>query len=124
MRCGLVSERPERRRAIVAAVSAARIFWAGGTALDAVVATVVALEDHALFNAGYGSLLNSEGNVEMDASVMLAEPASRWQRSGGKRAAYPITTDYTGLAGAVAAVSRVRIRSCSRAPSWSIHRIS
>ena len=47
---------------------------ANGSALDAVVATVAALEDHPLFNAGYGSLLNSEGNVEMDASVMFAEP--------------------------------------------------
>ena len=69
-------ERPERRRAMLAAMrTGAQILRDGGTALDAVVATVIALEDHPLFNAGYGSLLNSEGHVEMDASVMVAEPA-------------------------------------------------
>lgn len=113
---GLVSERPERRRAIVAAVKrGADILRAGGTALDAVVATVVALEDHVLFNAGYGSLLNSEGNVEMDASVMLAEPANSdsapdaRQASRGKRNLEPDRDiDYSVSAGAVAAVSRVK----------------
>ena len=69
------AERPERRRAMMAAMRlGAGILRAKGSALEAVVATVAALEDHPLFNAGYGSLLNSEGNVEMDASVMVAEP--------------------------------------------------
>src|SRR5271156_6961187 len=69
------AERSERRRAMMTAMRlGARILRANGSALEAVVATVVALEDHPLFNAGYGSLLNSEGNVEMDASVMFAEP--------------------------------------------------
>src|SRR5208283_2250806 len=69
------AERPERRRGMMAAIRlGAGILRANGSALEAVVATVTALEDHPLFNAGYGSLLNSEGNVEMDASVMFAEP--------------------------------------------------
>ena len=86
------AERAERRRAMMAAMRlGAGILRANGSALEAVVATVAALEDHPLFNAGYGSLLNSQGNVEMDASVMFAEPvadpaalrpASRGKRSG------------------------------------------
>ncbi len=40
------------------------------TALDAVVAAVVVLEDSPLFNAGRGSCFNAEGEIEMDASIM------------------------------------------------------
>ena len=42
----------------------------GGSALDAVEAAVVVLEDNPLFNAGIGSTLNSLGKVEMDAAIM------------------------------------------------------
>lgn len=42
----------------------------GGTAIDAVEAAVVILEDMPLFNAGRGSVLNSEGYVETDAAIM------------------------------------------------------
>ncbi len=41
-----------------------------GSALDAVVAAVVALEDDPLFNAGTGSALNLAGEAEMDAMLM------------------------------------------------------
>jgi len=40
------------------------------TALDAVTAAVVILEDSPLFNAGRGSCFNADGEVEMDASIM------------------------------------------------------
>lgn len=42
----------------------------GGAALDAVTAAVVVLEDNPLFNAGRGSVYNSVGKHEMDASIM------------------------------------------------------
>jgi beta-aspartyl-peptidase (threonine type) len=59
----------------------------GRSSLDAVCAAVAVLEDSPLFNAGRGSCLNADGEVEMDASVM----------------------DGDGLrAGAVAAVRRIR----------------
>jgi beta-aspartyl-peptidase (threonine type) len=45
----------------------------GGSALDAVVAAVSALEDDPTFNAGLGSSLNLRGEVEADASVMRGE---------------------------------------------------
>jgi L-asparaginase / beta-aspartyl-peptidase len=69
-----VAERVERQRALLAAVErGSAILREGGSAIDAVTTTVVVLEDHPLFNAGYGSVLTLEGRVEMDAAVMVAE---------------------------------------------------
>ena len=42
----------------------------GGTALSAVIAAVVLLEDNILFNAGKGSVFTKEGRQEMDAAIM------------------------------------------------------
>ena len=42
----------------------------GVSAMDLVETAVVALEDNELFNAGKGSVLNAEGAVECDASIM------------------------------------------------------
>lgn len=41
-----------------------------GTAMDAVEAAVVSMEDNPIFNAGTGSALNLAGEVETDASIM------------------------------------------------------
>ncbi|GAB4342164.1 MAG: isoaspartyl peptidase/L-asparaginase family protein [Phototrophicales bacterium] len=41
----------------------------GGTALDAVEQATIILEDHPLFDAGVGSFLNDQGEVEMDALI-------------------------------------------------------
>ncbi|MBI3786329.1 MAG: isoaspartyl peptidase/L-asparaginase [Deltaproteobacteria bacterium] len=46
------------------------VLLAGGSAVDAVVASVAVLEDDPGFNAGVGSVLTSAGGVEMDASIM------------------------------------------------------
>ena len=71
-----------------AAVEAGRsILRGGGSALDAVCATVALLEDNPIFNAGTGAVLNFDGFCELDASVM---------ESGASRL------------GAVAALQRVR----------------
>jgi L-asparaginase / beta-aspartyl-peptidase len=59
----------------------------GGSALDAVEAAVIALEDDPIFDAGFGSHLNVDGRVECDAIVMEGA---------------------TLRAGSVAAVQRVR----------------
>ena len=58
------------RRARRAASDGQDLLRHGGTALDAVEACVVAMEDDPVFNAGYGSALDLLGRVEMDASIM------------------------------------------------------
>ena len=47
-----------------------KILQAGGSALDAVEATVRALEDNPAFNAGTGACLSAEGHIELDAGIM------------------------------------------------------
>jgi beta-aspartyl-peptidase (threonine type) len=57
-------------RAVEAAVA---LLQDGGNCLDAVETAIRILEDDPTFNAGYGSMLNSEGDVEMDAAIMEGE---------------------------------------------------
>ncbi len=63
-----------------------QVLAAGGDALDAVCASVEALENDPLFNAGRGAALTATGQAELDASVMTG----------------------SGLAGAVAASKHAR----------------
>jgi beta-aspartyl-peptidase (threonine type) len=79
-----LAERAQYEQGLLAAYRAGwQVLAAGGDALDAVCASVEALEDDPQFNAGRGAVLTATGNAELDASVMTG----------------------TGLAGAVA-VSR------------------
>ncbi|MDQ2755867.1 MAG: isoaspartyl peptidase/L-asparaginase [Actinomycetota bacterium] len=57
-------------RALEAGAEALR---AGLSALDAVCAAVMQLEDNALFNAGRGASLTDRGTAEMDAAVMTGD---------------------------------------------------
>jgi beta-aspartyl-peptidase (threonine type) len=66
---------PEKEQAYREALETAlrtgdSVLAAGGSALDAVVATLVTMEDSPLFNAGKGAVFNSEGENELDASIM------------------------------------------------------
>ncbi|AKD04972.1 isoaspartyl peptidase/L-asparaginase [Pontibacter korlensis] len=47
-----------------------KVLEEGGSAVDAVEAAVISLENNPLFNAGRGSALNANGEVEMDAAIM------------------------------------------------------
>jgi L-asparaginase / beta-aspartyl-peptidase len=47
-----------------------QVLASGGSALDAVCASVEVLENDPLFNAGRGSALTATGHAELDASVM------------------------------------------------------
>lgn len=55
---------------LLAARAGHAILAAGGSALDAVEAAAIVLEDDPLFNAGIGSSLNVDGIVEHDAMIM------------------------------------------------------
>jgi len=73
------------------AVAAGRALLAGGgSALDAVCASVVALEDNPIFNAGTGAVLNFDGFCELDASVMESRDAGVGAVSGLQRVKNPI----------------------------------
>jgi beta-aspartyl-peptidase (threonine type) len=71
-RADMTADRAEEfHRALHAALLVGRrILAAGGSSIDAVEETVVALEDCPLFNAGRGSAFTREGHVEMEASIM------------------------------------------------------
>ena len=45
----------------------------GGTSVDAVQAAILILEDSAYFNAAKGAVLNEDGEVELDASIMQGD---------------------------------------------------
>ena len=62
----------------------------GGTAVDAVAATLPILEDSPLFNAGRGAVFTSEGTVELDASIMSGETLAAGAVAGVKHIKNPI----------------------------------
>jgi beta-aspartyl-peptidase (threonine type) len=53
-----------------AVAEGAKVLAAGGSALDAVQRAVEVLESDALFNAGTGACLDSDGHLSLDASIM------------------------------------------------------
>jgi beta-aspartyl-peptidase (threonine type) len=59
-----------RSTLLAALLAGERILKNGGSAMDAVQAVIVHLEDSPLFNAGRGSVFTYEGTNEMDASFM------------------------------------------------------
>ena len=90
------------------AVEAGRsILKGGGSALDAVCATVVKLEDNPIFNAGTGAVLNFDGFCELDASVMESRESRIGAVAALQRVKNPILvarkvmeeTDHVMLAG-------------------------
>ena len=62
-----------RAGCLKAAQAGAQVLAGGGSALDAVEQAARWLEDDPLFNAGLGAVLNADGEVELDASVMNGE---------------------------------------------------
>jgi beta-aspartyl-peptidase (threonine type) len=63
-------ERDFRRGLDAGLTAGQRVLAAGGSALDAVEAAVVVLEDDPLFNAGRGAVLTVDGTAELDAAIM------------------------------------------------------
>jgi beta-aspartyl-peptidase (threonine type) len=98
----------DARDGMTMAVEAGRsMLRAGGSALDAVCATVVRLEDNPIFNAGTGGVLNFDGFVELDACVMESRHARAGAVAALRRVKNPILvarkvmeeTDHVMLAG-------------------------
>lgn len=64
-------EAEAHNRGMQAALAIGRhVLEAGGSALDAVTEAIALLEEDPTFDAGIGSVLNTAGQVEMDASIM------------------------------------------------------
>lgn len=66
----------------------------GGSALDAVKAAVVSLEDNILFNAGRGSVFTKDGSQEMDASIMDGKTLLAGAVSGVNNIRNPVELAY------------------------------
>jgi beta-aspartyl-peptidase (threonine type) len=70
--------------------SGSAILAAGGTALDAVTASVIVMEDSPLFNAGKGAVFSETGENEMDAAVMNGKDLSAGAVAGVRTIKNPI----------------------------------
>ncbi|MFM1744590.1 MAG: hypothetical protein RLZZ630_527 [Bacteroidota bacterium] len=67
------AERNYREALDAALIAGESVLHRNGSALDAVTAAVISLEDCPLFNAGKGAVYTHEGGHEMDASVMRGD---------------------------------------------------
>ncbi|XP_069691696.1 isoaspartyl peptidase/L-asparaginase-like isoform X4 [Periplaneta americana] len=66
------------------------VLTSGGSVIDAVQAAVQVMEDDEAFNAGYGSVLNEDGEVEMDAIVMEGRDLKTGAVGAIKNVAHPV----------------------------------
>jgi len=67
-----------------------KILSAGGSALDAVEAAVLAMEEDPVFNAGRGATLNAAGEHELDAAIMDGRDLSAGAVAGVRRVRNPV----------------------------------
>jgi beta-aspartyl-peptidase (threonine type) len=106
-----------------AAAAGQAILLAGGTALDAVEAAVCVLEDSPVLDAGRGSYLNANGEIELDALVMDGSTLAMGAVAAVQRVRHPITlarrvmddTEHNFLvgAGAEAFADRIGFPRCT-----------
>lgn len=81
----------ESRAGLQASLAAgAEVLQRGGTGPEAIEAALKVLEDHPLFNAGRGAVLDETGNVRHDASIMRGEDHAAGGIAGSSRIRNPI----------------------------------
>ena len=68
----------------------AEVLAAGGSALDAVEAAVISMEDDEAINCGRGSVFTAAGTQEMDASIMTGKDLNCGAVAGLTRTRNPI----------------------------------
>jgi len=77
----------EYRAALSAALeTGAKVLQDGGTALDAVEATIRLMEDDPHFNAGRGAVFTAAGRNELDSSIMDGATLNAGAVAGGQAA--------------------------------------
>ncbi|WP_291048352.1 isoaspartyl peptidase/L-asparaginase family protein [Hyphomonas sp.] len=86
---------PELEAAYIAALNVsleagAKVLREGGSALDAVEAAVLTMEDDALFNAGHGAVFTAAGTHELDAAIMDGRDRNAGAVAGVTRVKNPI----------------------------------
>jgi beta-aspartyl-peptidase (threonine type) len=69
----------------------AKVLDDGGSALDAIEATIHILEDDPLFNAGRGAVFTAEGKNELDAAMMDGSNLKAGAVAGVTRTRHPIS---------------------------------
>ncbi len=68
----------------------AAVLRSGGSALDAVEAAVIPMENDPLFNSGYGAVFTAAGTHELDASIMDGRDRNAGAVAGVTRVRNPI----------------------------------
>lgn len=87
---------PEQEKAYRAALTrvteaGAKVLKDGGSAMDAIEATIHLLEDDPLFNAGRGAVFTAEGRNELDAAMMDGKTLAAGAVAGVTRTRHPIS---------------------------------
>jgi L-asparaginase / beta-aspartyl-peptidase len=73
-----------------AALAGWRVLVQGGSAMDAVQAAIVALEDNPGFNAGTGGVLTTDGRAQLDAGIMDGATLDAGAVAGVERIKNPV----------------------------------
>jgi beta-aspartyl-peptidase (threonine type) len=89
---GMTDADPQRLACMRALLNNLGTRLANGTidAVEAVTLAVEAMEDEPLFNAGRGSVLDAEGHISMDASVMRGTDKAAGAVIGVERTRHPV----------------------------------
>jgi len=123
---GAAGDTGYRTSLATAEAAGAKVLDSGGSALDAIEATIHVLEDDPLFNAGHGAVFTSEGKNEMDSSIMDGATLKAGAVAGVTRTRHPISlaravmdkSPYVMMAGPGADAFSLRVGLEQEEPSY------